>query len=775
VVLPETGDWKLEVAEKGRLDRFVAAEVLHEPLAEGAVRVDVRAAGVNFRDVLNALGMVPIPWLGLEVAGVVTEVGLGVEHVSVGQRVLGMGQATFSSSTVADGRLLTPIPDGMSFEEAATIPLVFLTAWYALHDLAALKSGETILIHAAAGGVGMAAYQLATLHGATVYATASEPKWNKLREMGLEDGYIASSRDLAFGESFKGHTGGRGVDVVLNALAREFVDTSLSLLSEGGRFLEMGKTDIREDAWIEANHPGVRYCAFDLMEAGPDRIQAMLIQLMELFATGKISPLPLVSFPMTRIAHVFRFMAQAKHIGKLVLVPELEQSIVRPASTVLVTGGLGALGREVGRWLAAQAGVEHLVLTSRRGLASDGAQMFVTELEELGVAVTVAACDVSDAYALRGVLDAIPAERPLRGVIHTAGVLDDGILSALDQERMRRVMAPKVDGAWNLHEFTQHLQLDFFVLFSSAAGIMGAPGQGNYAAANSFMDALAEHRRSMGKVGVSIAWGPWAEGGMAAELDAGDQARMQRQGVGALDSGQGMALLERAILEDQALSVAVNLDVRRLGQIFERGGMGVPPLYRALVRSTAGGGSAPNALKKRLAALQEDDRAQALLEVIRAEVAQVLGLPSERDVDVDKPMQEMGTDSLMAVELYNRLSTLAGTKLPTTLVFDYPTVRAMSGFIMTQIELPEVVDDAERQLRQSLLAMLQTISMAELEERGILEQLRALAGASGAQEEGPVDEANDELRKLEDLADNASEDELLSMLAESLDELEGEI
>ena len=254
-----------------------------------------------------------------------------------------------------------------------------------------------------------------------------------------------------------------------------------------------------------------------------------------------------------------------------------------------------------------------------------------------------------------------------------------------------------------------------------------------------------------------------------------DQARMQRQGVGALDSGQGMALLERAILEDQALSVAVNLDVRRLGQIFERGGMGVPPLYRALVRSTAGGASAPNALKKRLAALQEDDRAQALLEVIRAEVAQVLGLPSERDVDVDKPMQEMGTDSLMAVELYNRLSTLAGTKLPTTLVFDYPTVRAMSGFIMTQIELPEVVDDAERQLRQSLLAMLQTISMAELEERGILEQLRTLAGASGAQDEGPVDEANDELRKLEDLADNASEDELLSMLAESLDELEGEI
>jgi acyl carrier protein len=303
---------------------------------------------------------------------------------------------------------------------------------------------------------------------------------------------------------------------------------------------------------------------------------------------------------------------------------------------------------------------------------------------------------------------------------------------------------------------------------------MGAPGQGNYAAANSFMDALAEHRRSRGQAAVSIAWGPWAEGGMAAELGSADQARMQRQGVGALEMAQGIALLERAIGQDRSLSVALALDVRRLQQVIERSGMGVPPLYRSLIRA-GGGAAAPNALKKRLAALSLDEREGALLEVIRTEVAQVLGLPSERDVDVDKPMQEMGTDSLMAVELYNRLSTLAGTKLPTTLVFDYPTVRAMSGFILTEIELPEVVDEAERELRSAILGALQAISIEELKQRGLLDKLKAIAGLGAGTQEGLEEESIDELHALEEMADNASEEELLSLLEESLGELEEEI
>ena len=250
------------------------------PLETGEVRIQIEATGVNFRDVLNVLGMVETPWLGLELAGIVSEVADDVTTLAVGDRVLGLADSTFASTTTADARYLVRIPDGMRFQDAATIPLVFLTAYYALFDLGDLKADEKVLIHAAAGGVGMAAVQLAIWKGAEIYATASEPKWETLRSMALDDDHIASSRTLDYQEKFP------QVDVVLNALAREFVDANFSLLGEGGRFLEMGKTDIRSDAWIKENQSNKTYSAFELLEAGADRIQAMLQDLMKLFDAG---------------------------------------------------------------------------------------------------------------------------------------------------------------------------------------------------------------------------------------------------------------------------------------------------------------------------------------------------------------------------------------------------------------------------------------------------------------------------------------------------------
>ncbi|MEC9464965.1 MAG: polyketide synthase dehydratase domain-containing protein, partial [Myxococcota bacterium] len=286
LVLPSGGSWRIEVAEKGRLDKLEVVTFEDGVLEAGEARVRIEAAGINFRDVLNALGMVPIPWLGLELAGVVTEVADDVTHLQVGDRVLGMAQAAFASTAKTDARLLTPIADSMSFEEAATVPLVFLTAWYALYDLGKMQPGERVLIHAAAGGVGMAAVQIAKLAGAEIFGTASQPKWQTLRELGLDEARIASSRHLEFAESYRDVTDGEGVDIVLNALAREFIDASLGLLREGGRFLEMGKTDVRDQAWLDANYPGLYYNAFDLMEAGYDRIQEMLSSLSSLFAHG---------------------------------------------------------------------------------------------------------------------------------------------------------------------------------------------------------------------------------------------------------------------------------------------------------------------------------------------------------------------------------------------------------------------------------------------------------------------------------------------------------
>ncbi|MDT0347771.1 polyketide synthase, partial [Streptomyces litchfieldiae] len=406
---PGADTWRLDSVTAGTLDGLAlvpAPEAAEQPLGEGEVRVAVRAAGLNFRDVLIALGMYPGPAvMGSEGAGVITEVGPGVMGLAVGDRVLGLMTKAFGPVTVTDQRLITRMPDDWTFERAASVPLVFLTAYYALRDLAGLKPGESVLVHAAAGGVGMAAAQLARHWGAEVYGTASEGKWDTLRGLGIDERRIASSRTTGFRTAFAAEAGERGIDVVLNALAGEFVDASLELLADGGRFLEMGKTDIRDAASVAAAHPGVRYQAFDLMEAGRDRIGEMLRDLVDLLARGVITPLPVAAHPIGRAPAVFRAMSQAKHIGKLVLTlprPEVDVS----SGWVLVSGGLGSLGGVVARWLVGVRGVRRLVLVGRRGLGSVGAGGLVEELVGLGaVDVRVVGCDVGDRGALAGVLE----------------------------------------------------------------------------------------------------------------------------------------------------------------------------------------------------------------------------------------------------------------------------------------------------------------------------------------------------------------------------------
>ncbi|AXK36963.1 SDR family NAD(P)-dependent oxidoreductase [Streptomyces armeniacus] len=305
---------------------------------------------------------------------------------------------------------------------------MFLTAYYALVDLGGVRREESVLVHAAAGGVGMAAVQLARHLGAEVFGTASPGKWDTLRASGLDEAHIASSRDLEFEERFLAATGGRGVDVVLDSLAREFVDASLRLLPRGGRFLEMGKTDVREPEKVAADHEGVAYRAFDLWEAGHDRIGEMLGELVALFEAGVLRPLPVATWDVRRAPEAFRFLSQARHVGKVVLtVP----APLDPAGTVLVTGGTGGLGALVARHLVTERGMRHLVLASRRGEQTPGAAELAQELRAAGAEVTLAACDAADRDALKGLLAGIPADRPLTGVVHTAGVLDDGVIGSL--------------------------------------------------------------------------------------------------------------------------------------------------------------------------------------------------------------------------------------------------------------------------------------------------------------------------------------------------------
>ncbi len=697
VLVPPAGRlWRLETDGTGTLEglSLEADAEAAQPLAEGQVRIEVRAAGLNFRDVVVALGVVPwLEGLGVEAAGVIAEVGPGVRGVGVGDAVMGIVTGAFGQLAVTDERLVVRIPQGWSFERAAATPVAFLTAYYGLCELAGLRAGESVLIHAAAGGVGMAAVQLARHLGAEVFATASPAKWDVLRSAGMEDAHIASSRSLEFEQRFLAATGGRGVDVVLNSLSKEFVDASLRLLSRGGRFVEMGKTDIRDPDTVAARHPGVAYHWFDLIETDPDRVQRMLSALLALFEEGALQPIPMTSWDVRRAREAFRFVSQARHVGKVVFrVPR------RPAAegTVLVTGGTGLLGGLMARHLVEEHGVRHLLLTSRAGREAAGAAELERTLAALGASVTLASCDVADRDALARVLAAVPAEHPLTGVVHAAGVLDDGLVASLTPERLDAVLRPKVDAAVHLDELTAGLELSDFIVFSSVAGVLGNSGQAGYAAANTFLDALAQRRRNRGLPGLSLAWGLW-EGlsGMTGGLDDVNVARLARSGVRALTSGQGLALFQAARGRDDALLVPVRLDAAALRAQAESGTL--PPMVNGLVRmpvrrtavADAARPQAPS-LVGRLSGLSGVERETALLDLVRSRAAAVLGHSSSYAIEPDRPFKDVGFDSLTAVELRNRLTADTGLRLPTTMVFRHPTPLALTRHLLTELLPPQV-------------------------------------------------------------------------------------
>ncbi|WP_326695902.1 SDR family NAD(P)-dependent oxidoreductase [Streptomyces sp. NBC_01754] len=674
--------WRLDTRQPGTLENlWLAPADPAQPLGPGQVRIAVRAAGLNFRDVLHALGMYPGEVvLGGEAAGIVLETGPEVAGLAPGDRVMGLCAGAFGPVAVTDHRLLAPMPSDWTFPEAAAVPIAYATAYYGLVDLGGLQAGEAVLVHAAAGGVGTAAVHLARHLGADVFATAGPGKWDAVRAMGVAEDHLASSRDLDFEERFTTVTSGRGVDVVLDALAGEFVDASLRLLPRGGRFVEMGKTDLRDATEVAAAHPGVHYQAFDLWEAGPQRIGEILTELLALFRAGALRLPPVRAFDVRQAPDAFRHVSQARHIGKVVLtVPRA----LDPAGTVLVTGGTGGLGAVLARHLVTAHGVGRLVLLSRSGPDAAGARELTAELTALGAEVEVLACDAADRDALAAVLDTIPAARPLTAVFHTAGVLDDGTVAALTPQRLDTVLRAKADAAFHLHELTRHHDLAAFVLFSSAAGTLGTPGQGNYAAANAFLDALAQHRHAAGRPGLSLAWGAWdGTAGMAARLTPADRERIARSGFPLLAVDHGLALLDAALATPCPALVPTGLDTAALTAAGP-----LPPVLSGLVRAGArrtARDAAPAegaASADRLAALSPQDRSRFLLDLVRSAAAAVLGFSGPQAVEAGRAFKELGFDSLTAVELRNRLAAATGLRLPATLAFDHPTAHLLAEML----------------------------------------------------------------------------------------------
>ncbi|OMC42985.1 hypothetical protein A5744_15075 [Mycobacterium sp. IS-1264] len=498
------------------------------------------------------------------------------------------------------------------------------------------------------------------------------------------------------------------MDVVLNSLAGEFIDASLRLLSDGGRFIEMGKTDLRDPQLVAADHRGVHYRAFDLMEAGPDHIAAMLAELMGLFAADTLKPLPVKTFDVRSAATAYRFISQARHVGKVVLtLPDGPGNAVLAGSggglaggSVVVTGGTGMAGSALAEHLATRYGVAHVVLVSRRGSDAEGAAEVVSRLEGAGARVSVVACDVADRDAVAALIAGLPPQYPLRGVFHAAGLLDDGLIGSLTPDRVDAVLRAKVDGAWNLHELTQGLDVSAFVMFSSMAGIVGAPGQGNYAAANSFLDGLAAYRRAQGLAGLSVAWGLWEQAsGMTRHLGERDKARMTRAGLAPLSTEHALQLFDEAMLAERPVLVAARIDAAGLGA-----SGAVPPLLRELAArpgrrlvidtdtavSTSG-------LAARLQGLSAEQRHLQLVELVSTNAATVLGRPSA-DIDAQLPFQDLGFDSLTAVELRNRLKTATGLTLSPALIFDHPTPAALAEHVDEQLSFATITGSAPDRL-----------------------------------------------------------------------------
>ena len=686
------------------------------------IEVDVEATGLNFRDIMYALGLLSDeaiengfagPTLGLEFSGVVLSVGADTSGFSPGDRVVGFGPSCFANRVITKSIALSHIPRNLSFEAAATIPSTFFTVYYSLLHLAQLEAGETVLIHGAAGGVGIAAIQIAKWRGATIYATAgSDEKRDFLRLLGVE--HIYDSRTLGFADDILAATDGRGVDIVLNSLAGEAINRNLRILKPFGRFIELGKRDFYENTKIGLRpfRNNISYFGVDadqLMSERPALTRRLFGEMMRLFEEGVLHPLPYHAFEAEDIVDAFRYMQQARQIGKIVvtyhhdIVPTHAARILQPIgaandaevstaprfslppdATYLVTGGLTGFGLKSAQWLATK-GAKHLVLIGRRGAATDEAGTALADFEASGVKVHVAACDVSDQNALSNLLGTVATSMPpLKGIIHAAAVIEDSLIRNVVPEQLRAVLAPKILGAQHLHALTIDSSLDFFVLFSSATTLFGNPGQGSYVAANAALESLAVSRRRAGYPATCVRWGAIDDVGFLARNEKLKDALQHRMGGAALNSIAALDQLEAMILSNRSGLGVMELDWRALARFLPTAGS---PRFSDLAK--LGGdaqGEETNAddIQRLLAELPDEALFATFVDMIRTEVAEILRASVEK-LDMHQSMFEMGLDSLMGVELAIALEGRFGVRLPVMALSESPTIAKLAARMIGQL------------------------------------------------------------------------------------------
>ncbi len=687
--------WLLAADASGDLEGVKPEPHPPAELGEREVRVAVEAAGLNFLDMFRSLGVIGEGSLGEEFCGRVVEVGAEVTTVSVGDRVVGLGFGTLGSEAVTTEELVVLAPSGVAPAALATLPTVFASALLSF-DLAGLKAGERVLIHAGTGGVGLAAVQLAQAAGAEVFATTSAPKQAFLRSLGVE--HVFDSRQTKFGEEILEATGGEGVHVVLNSLTGPgFIDASLACLAQNGRFVELARVDILSEEEMAAARPDVGYWILELdtlKQETPAVPGDALQRVVDQVAAGELAPLVHTRWSLAEAGTAMKYMQAARHIGKLVLAGSpIETGQLRDDRTYLVTGGMGGIGCEVAGWLA-ERGAGAIVLNGRRPPDPE-AEETINGLRQQGVTVEVELADATDPSALDQMLARIDANLPpLGGVIHSVGVLSDGVLANQTWEKFEEVLGPKMLGAWHLHRATEDRDLDMFVLFSSIAGVMGNSGQSNHAAANVFLDQLAAHRRSLGLPGQSIAWGAWSGLGEAEEQRERIAVQLEAAGTGWMTPEQGMRAFDHLVRQDVTMAMAAAVDWQAVAEGPEAHSLFLEDLLSADDSADTQESSVDLLDALRNAAAAERD--QMLIAHLQRELQAVMRLP---DLPDDSAVfADLGMDSLMVVELRNRLNrAFAGEyTVSNTAIFDYPNITGLAQHLSQEFgQAGEAVESRE--------------------------------------------------------------------------------
>lgn len=693
----------LEIGHPGQLDSLYFRPSQRRAPAAGQVEVQVHATALNFKDLLKVLGHLDAQvtagtyfedHFGMECSGTIVAVGKGVEPLQVGDEVIVTTPGCFTSYVTVDAQYAVRKPSTLTLNEAPVLT-GYLTAYYSLVEVARLQPGERVLIHNATGGVGLAALQIAEWIGTEIYATAgTEEKRNWLAALGIR--HIFDSRSLAFSDQIKQATDGEGVDVVLNAIAGESLRKSLSILAPYGRFVEIGKKDIAENSGLPlgAFNRNLTFTAIDLDRIWKERLplaQRLMREVLQGFEAGHWRAMPVTVFPAGQASDAFRFLGQSKHIGKVVLematqevsvVPVAEPAL-REEGTYLITGGTGGLGLEIAQWLAAK-GVQQLVLVSRSGAKTEEAQEAIANIERGGTAVYVAQVDISNAEQVAALVEQITTDfPPLRGIFHGAMVLDDALLVDLDRKRFDKVMAPKVAGALNLHAATQDQPLDFFVMFSSISSLIGNVGQGNYVAANAFLDGFTHYRRALGLPATTINLGVLAETGVVSR-DAKIEALLSAAGIRGFTTKEVLQGLE-TIIERKPVQVGLfDVDWQQQRQSNPR--QAKSSRFAHLMQSDGSSNGTGSSILAELHGLSPEERVVFVASRVRERLATVLQLP-EGKIALDQKSNLLGVDSLMALELKQKLDSEFGVEIPTMQLLNGPTVTQMAQMLLREVSL----------------------------------------------------------------------------------------